>query len=180
MPTDEGGDRENAGDEPALPEDAGGVEDAVSEDVREWVREQQPDEETRRDLLQEHLHHLIRPTESAYTVDRDAPPGIEIDATVYVRDTYCFTCSEWIGLSGIDLRGTPRSKAEAYYFSGPPDDLLEARATVRERLGDLAEYALKNVDQLETAEDAFEFIGEQHEQVMERIDDIDDAGDGKK
>jgi len=180
MPTDEGGDGENAGDEPALPEDAGGVEDAVSEDVREWVQEQQPDEEARRDLLQEHLHHLIRTTESAYTVDRDAPPGIEINATVYVQDTYCFTCSEWIGLSGIDLRGTPRSKAKAYYLSGPPDDLLEARATVRERLGDLAEYALKNVDQLETAEDAFEFIGEQHEQVVERIDNIDDAGDGEE
>jgi len=180
MPTDEGGEDGNTEDEPALPEDSGEVEDAISEDVREWVRGQRPNEEARRDLLQEHLHHLIRTTESAYTVDRDAPPGIEIDATVYVQDTYCFTCSEWIGLSGINLRGTPRSKADAYYFSGPPDDVVETRATVRERLGNLAEYALKNVDQLETAEDAFEFIGEQHEQVVERIGDIDDTGGGEE
>lgn len=179
MSTDEGNETQNPEDNPPLPEDSTGVEEAVSEDVREWVREQQPDEETRRDLLQEHLHHLIRTTESAYTVNRDAPAGIEIDATVYVRDAYCFTCSEWVGLSGIELRGTPRSKADAYYFSGPPDDVLEARETVRERLGDLAEYALKNVDQIETAEDAFEFIGEQHEQVMDQLDDIadTDAGD---
>lgn len=179
MPTDEGGEDGSAEDEPALPEDSDRVEKVVSEDVREWVREQRPDEETRQDLLQNHLHHLIRTTESAYTVDRDTPPGIEIEATVYVRDAYCFTCSEWIGLSGIELRGTPRAKTDAYYFSGPPDDVLEARTTVREHLGDLAEYALKNVDQLETAEDAFEFIGEQHEQVMEQLDDVadTDAGD---
>lgn len=176
--TDEDTGSGNTDDNPPVPEDSDGVEKAVSEDVREWVREQRPDEETRQDLLQEHLHHLIRFTESAYTVDRDAPPGIEIDATVYVQDAYCFTCSEWIGLSGIELRGTPRSKTEAYYFSGPPDDVLEARATVRDRLGDLAEYALKNVDQLETAEDAFEFIGEQHEQVMERLDDVTDTDTG--
>ena len=93
---------------------------------------------------------------------------------MYVRDAYCFTCNEWVGLSGIELRGTPRSKTDAYYLSGPPADVIEARETVRERLGDLAEYALKNVEQLETAEDAFEFIGEQHEQVIEHLDGVTD------
>lgn len=175
MPADEDSESGNTEDNPPVPENSDEVEEVVSEDVRKWVREQRPDEETRQNLLQEHVHHLIRFTESAYSVERDAPQGVEIDATAYVEDAYCFTCGEWVGLSGIKLRGTPRSKADAFYFGGPPDDVLDAQATVRDRLGDLAEYALKNVDQLETAEDAFEFIGEQHEQVMGRLDDVADT-----
>lgn len=160
----------------AIAQDPDELEESVEGNVREWVRDQRPDEETRKELLREHAHHLVRDTESAYSRDHDSPNGVEINSTAYVEDTYCFTCEEWVGLSGVGLRGTPRSRADAYYLGGPPEDVREARAKVRDELGDLAEHALLNVEHVEDAEDAFAFIGEQHEQLTERVAEVSDGG----
>jgi len=168
--------RDDGADE--IPQDAEELEEQfnenVSESVRERLRAQRPDKETRAALLKSHVHHLVRTTESAHTVDRDTPEGIEIDATAHVEDTYCFTCGEWVGVSGVDLRGTPRSKADAHYLGGPPDDVREAREEIQDRLGDLAEHALLTVEHVETAADAFEFVGEQLEKVTDRAAKVAD------
>lgn len=159
----------------AIPQDAEELENSVSSNVRKWVREQKPDEDERRELLREHRHHLVRTTESAYTVDRDAPTGVEIEATAYVEDTYCFTCDEWVGTSGVDLRGTPRSKADAYYLGGAPENVLQARNSVRDHFDVLVDIVADTVDHIETTEDAMEFIGNEHEKVTAELAEGDDG-----
>lgn len=60
-----------------LPEDVDEFNERVTESVREWVLDQRPDKETRKELLSEHAHHLVRDTESAYSRDHDSPDGVK-------------------------------------------------------------------------------------------------------
>jgi hypothetical protein len=157
-------------------QDTAELEESVKHDVREWVRNQRPDKETQKELLTEHQHHLVRDTESTYSRSPDSPDGIKVETTAYVYDTYCFTCGEWVGISGIELRGTLRSRANAYYLGGPPDDVRQARAKIRDELQSLAEYALLNVDHVEDVEEAFAFVGEQHEKLTKEASEVANGG----
>jgi hypothetical protein len=141
------------------------VENSVSESVRTELESKQPSEEQKQELRQEHRGHLVRDTTSKLTVDSpDVGPGMELDAKAEVPDTYCFTCEEWIGVSGVDLRGTPRSRADAYYLGGPPDEVLEAKRGTAKTLSELADRLVSRLEHIEDREDAFEFIKTELEQ----------------
>lgn len=148
-------------------------QETVTGEIRGRFEEKEPSEEEKAELRKEHLHHEVRDTTSQLSVDaaRDIP-GVEVDAEIEVPDLYCFTCEEWVGLSGIELRGTPRSKKDSYYLGGPPEDVAEARQTVREHLTDLAEHALANVETVTDAEDALEFVEDEAERLSADLAEV--------
>lgn len=159
------------GDAPDVEESATeSVEDAVREDLAE----QRPDEAEREQLLEAHRHHLVRATTSQLTTQEDTDAPVTLETTAEVPDTFCFTCEAWIGLSGVDLRGRPRSKADAYYLDGPPEGVLDAEETVRDHLADLAAHVLETVEHVENVEDALEFVGDQHERLQTAAEEVDE------
>lgn len=134
-------------------------QESVSADIRERFEEKEPSEEQKERLRDEHHGHLVRETTSRLTVDAaEELEGIEVDARVEIPDLYCFTCEEWVGVSGIDLRGTPRSKSEAYYLGGMPPDVLSARNGAAKTLNELADALTERVEHLNGRLDAFDFI----------------------
>lgn len=144
------------------------LESSLEADVRDRFEAKKPSAEERQQLRDAHQHHLVRDTTSTLTVDpEDDMEGVEIESQVEIPDMYCFTCGEWVGLSGVDLTGTPRSRKDAYYLGGPPEDLREARSEVRDELRDLAYRAMRDVEQVESPEDGFEFVATQLAQVRD-------------
>lgn len=168
-----------------------GHADEIEESVRAEMEAKEPSEARKEELREEHRNHLVRDTESDLTIDLDVAEGMGAEATVTVPDLYCFSCEEWVGLSGIDLRGTPRSRADAYYLDGAPEGVEDTRHRVTHDVADLVEMVAENVPHVGDAEDALEFIETEIEQAKERIEkrrqvdelrsldtDSDQGGDG--
>lgn len=151
------------------------IEERAEESAREQIEANRPNEDERRELLEEHRHHLVRDTTSKQTRTDGEESIVQLETTVEAPDTYCFTCEEWVGLSGLNLTGTPRSKTEAYYLGGPPADVADARETIRDNLHDLAAYALENVDHIDDAKAAFEFVGDQQAALVDAADEVIDS-----
>lgn len=144
------------------------LETRINASLLDRFKAKEPSAEEKDALREAHEHHLVRDTTSKLTVDPDEEmAGVEIESQVEIPDLYCFTCREWVGLSGVDLSGTPRSKADAYYLDGPPEDLRQAREETRGELTDLAYRAMRDVEQVESVEDGFEFVATQLEQVRD-------------
>lgn len=142
--------------------------DAANDRIQSELQENVLTDDARQNRLDEHSHHLIRWTEPTKTVHRaDGLFEVEIEA----EDAYCFTCGEWLGLAGIEWPGTPRSKADAYWLDGPPDDVIETGGVIRWALKELAEVVIRDVEHIETAEEALQFIIDQVPDV--RFDDDD-------
>ena len=155
-------------------EDPDDLEEDLTDGVRNDLKEKEPSDEKKKELLEEHRHHLVRKTTSQLSMEPDVMQGVEAVATAEVPDMFCFTCNEWVGLSGVDLRGKPRSKADAYYLGGPPQDILEEKNTVREQIGELAERIYTRVDRVDDADEAFEFVADEIEQIR---DDLEETGE---
>ncbi|WP_135823029.1 hypothetical protein [Halostella litorea] len=142
------------------------VETSVSDSVRKHLEAQEPSAEEKRALRKAHDGHLVRDTTSQLSVDPDEPgPGMEVEADAEIPDTYCFTCEAWIGFSGVDLRGTPRSRRDAYYLGGMPADVRRAKAGTEDTLGELADALTDRVGHLDSRGDAYEFIATTLEEV---------------
>ena len=70
-------------------------ESSVSETVRERLEEQEPPQEKKEELRQEHIGHLVRSTTSRLSVDTpEIGPGLEVDTEAEIPDIYFFTCEE--------------------------------------------------------------------------------------
>jgi hypothetical protein len=156
---------------PSIPED---LEDRLTEEFAKELAENRPESDEKLALLEDHRHHLIRLTTSQFTETEQPQQGIEIDKQAEVLDAYCFTCEAWVGFSGVDLTGTPRSKKEAFYYGGPPDGVLDARNVVREALAVLVKQVAETVPEVNDVETALEFIGTEHEKAVERVEAADD------
>jgi hypothetical protein len=154
------------------------LEERITEDYREEILEQKPDEEERKRLLAQHQNHLVRETTSRYSVDENPDGPVEITKVAEAPDTYCFTCEEWVGLSGLELTGTPRSRKDAYYLGGPPQEVVEARRSVRDSLADMVERVAATVPRVESTEDAMDFIEAEQEKARERVENADNGGAG--
>jgi hypothetical protein len=145
------------------------VEESVSESLRQELEAQEPSDEKKRELRMEHEGHLVRDTTSKLAVDSpDVGPGMEVDAKAEIPDTYCFTCERWIGLSGVELRGTPRSRADAYYLGGMPMGVLHAKNGATKTLNELAEAITNRVETVDTKDDAYQFI----ETALKELQDV--------
>jgi hypothetical protein len=135
------------------------AEESASESLREDLEEKEPSEEEKQALREEHEGHLVRDTTSKLTVESpNAVPGMEVEAKAEIPDSYCFDCEEWIGLSGVNLRGTPRSRSEAYYLGGMPIDVLQAKDGTAKTLNELADRLVDRVERLDDRDDAYQFI----------------------
>lgn len=142
------------------------VEESVSDSLREDLKGEEPIEAEKQQLLEQHEGHLVRDTTSKLAVESpDVGPGMEVEAEAEVPDTYCFTCEEWIGLSGVNLRGTPRSRSEAYYLGEVPMDVLQAKNGTVKTLNELADSLVDSVDTVENRTDALQFIETELEQL---------------
>ena len=134
------------------------IELTLSEGVEEDLKAKEPSESEKKRRLREHRHHLVRSTTSKLSVEPAVSEGVEATATAEVPDTYCFICEEWIGTSGVELRGTPRSKADAYYLGGKPADVRAAENGTRDTLEELADALTERVEHIEDRSDAYEFV----------------------
>lgn len=144
------------------------VEEYVSDSLREELEAKEPSEDERQALREEHEGHLVRDTTSKLAVESpDVGPGMEVEAKAEIPDTYCFDCEEWIGLSGVNLRGTPRSRSEAYYLGGMPMDVLHGKNGTAKTLNELADRLTDRVERLDSRDDAYEFIGTELEELRE-------------
>jgi len=144
------------------------IQQSVSESVREDLERQEPDDDEKQRLRQQHEGHLVRDTTSKLGVEStDVGPGVEVEAKAEIPDTYCFTCAEWVGLSGVNLRGTPRSRADAYYLGGVPVDVIHAQNGTAKTLNELAERLIDRVETIETTADAHQFIGTELEKLQQ-------------
>lgn len=149
-------------------QNAEAIEGSVSESLREELKREEPTEAGKRKLREQHDGHLVRDTSSKLAIDSpDIAPGVEVDAKAEIPDTYCFTCGAWIGLSGVDLRGTPRSRSEAYYIGGMPADVLNAKNGTAKTLNELADALIDRVNTINDRDEAYRFIGTELEK-MER------------
>ena len=146
---------------------AEGVEQSVSEGVRQDLEQQRPSKKEKEQLREQHEGHLVRDTTSKLAVDSpDVGPGMEVQAKAEIPDTYCFTCGEWVGFSGVDLRGTPRSRAEAYYLGGAPDEILRAQNGTAKTLDGLAERLVERLETVEDSAEAYKFISAELEKLQ--------------
>jgi hypothetical protein len=146
------------------------TEESVSADLREEMEAKEPNAEQKAELRAQHRHHLVRDTESKLTIEVDVGEELGAEATVTVPDTYCFTCDEWVGFSGVDLRGTPRSRDDAYYLGGPPEGVGVARDSVTDATAELVQTVVRNVPHAETVDDALDFIETELEQARARVE----------
>jgi len=131
---------------------------APEEQFRERLSKQEPPQEEKDALLAEHEGHLVRQTESQLSETREPQPGVQATFTADIPDTYCFTCDEWVGLSGIELRGTPRSREDAYYLGGKPQAIESAESGTDRTLRDLANALLDRHPYLDSLDDTTSFI----------------------
>lgn len=149
----------------------GEIQRSLESDLREEFEAKQPSPAEQQELREAHRHHLVRDTESKLSVDADVDMGgVEVDSVIVVPDTYCFTCDEWVGLSGVDLRGTPRSRKDAYYLAGPPEDVETAQKVAQSGLVELAEFVEEEVERVESVADAAEFVAGELEKVTDTLE----------
>jgi len=151
------------------PEDVESAEAAKREEVLDRLREQRPDASERVALKREHDHHLVRETTSERTETQEPVPGMEIEIAVEVGDIYCFTCEEWIGISGVDLRGTPRSKTDAYYLNGPPEAVKGLRERVEDSAINLVETIINSHPNIEEPSAAADFVLDEVDQLSDQL-----------
>lgn len=147
------------------PIDPATIEESLSDSIKEKYGDQRLTGEERRDALSEHEHHLVRDTHSQITFHPESLGRIQPEVTATVPDTYCFTCEEWIGLSGLDLPGTPRSRAEAYYLDGPPGEVIDLQKRVHDSVTDLAGTIIDEHPDINTPAEAATFITSEIEQI---------------
>lgn len=147
-------------------EDLEDLESKVGGSIRDRLESQEPSEQEKEALRKTHNGHLVRDTTSTLTVD-DVPAMVEAKAKI--PDTYCFTCEEWIGLSGIELAGTPRSKTDSYYLGGPPKAIRELRDVTRRKITDFCELIIASHPYIDSPERAAEFISDEIEQIQDRL-----------
>lgn len=145
------------------------IETSVAGDVQADLREQEPPPERKAELRDEHTHHLVRETTSQLTMEADVGEGVEAEATAYVPDMFCFTCDEWVGLSGVELRGKPRSKDDAFYLGGPPESIENLRDKVHTEIADLAATVIDRHPSVDDPEDAADYVAEELEQVANQL-----------
>lgn len=150
-----------------MPSEIEDPEKQFTQKHRDELEDRRPDEDERKRLLAEHEGHLVRQTTSKRTETEEIGSGMVAEKTAEIPDMYCFTCSEWVGLSGVELRGTPRSRADAFYLGGMPQEVLRAKQTVAEGLNDLAYRVRREVGHVDGVDEAFEFV----ETELERISD---------
>jgi len=143
-------------------------ESRLQQEHREELQSKRLSDTEQKQIREAHQHHLIRPTTSKLTNTEKLAEDIEAD-TAEIPDTYCFTCEEWLGFSGVNLQGRPRSRKEAYYLGGPPESVQNANAEIRESLADLTELVVETVPHITTAEDALNFIGTELERAENRV-----------
>lgn len=142
------------------------IESKFERGIRERLEAKEPSEERKEELRREHTHHLVRRTTSQLKLDEEIDvEGFHAETKAVIPDIYCFTCDEWIGLSGIDLRGKPRSKTDAFYLDGPPESIATVRKELRNRLEKLVGLVYKEIDRTESPEEAAEFIANELEQT---------------
>jgi len=109
----------------------------------------------------EHKHHQIRMTTTKMVLDI----GDFAEVQMEIEDTYCFTCGEWLCSQGIEPRGTPRSKKDAWWVAGPPEEVEEAREDCRDALAEMADEVVEKHPTVEDREEALGFIEDQIEQM---------------
>lgn len=151
------------------PPEKGEIESSLSDTIRDEYDGKALDGDERAQALADHQHHLVRNTKSTITLHPDIGPGVEANVTVTVPDTYCFTCGEWVGLSGVDLTGTPRSKHDAYYLGGPPESVSDLQHRVRHAVTHLTGTVLNRHPHIDDADEAAEFIADEIEQLSSRL-----------
>jgi len=156
----------------SVTDESGVSQESLSGEIREQFEQKEPSEERKNELRSKHDGHLVRDTTSKLSVDAaEDIDGVEVDAKVEIPDLYCFSCGEWIGLSGVDLRGTPRSKKEAHYLGGMPSDVRSAKNGTQETLTELADALTERVGHIEDRADAFMFI----ETELEKLRKVEDG-----
>lgn len=134
------------------------AEQKMSDALLDELKARRPDEEERERLLGDHEGHLVRHTTSKRTETEEIGAGMVAEKTAEIPDTYCFTCEEWVGLSGADLRGTPRSKTDAFYLGGMSKEVRSAKQTVVKGLDDLIYRVKRDVGHINSVEEAREFV----------------------
>jgi hypothetical protein len=135
------------------------IGESISASLREKLEAQEPSRRQKEDLRRQHEGHLVRDTTSQLAVESlPIGPGVDVEAHAEIPDTYCFDCEEWIGVSGVELRGTPRSRTDAYYLGGIPTDVLQAKNGTVDTLTELADALIDRVERIDTRDDAYVFI----------------------
>jgi len=157
------------------PDRKGDVESSISDSIRRDLKAKEPSEEEKARLRRAHNGHLVRETTFQLSVDA-VGPWMEAEATAEIPDIYCFTCEEWIGVSGVDLRGTPRSGSEAFYLGWVPRSVRNARQGTRSTLCDLADALAERLDHLTDRDDALDFIEAEVECIRDAQPGIDQEG----
>lgn len=147
------------------------LEDTITTELEEEIEQNKPDADECAELIREHVHHLVRRTQSKTTIEKDTP--------VEVPDMYCFTCGAWVGLSGVNLNGTPRSKREAFYLDGPPDAVAEIEETVDEAIIELASSVRNELPRMDSIEEAVGFIGDEIERIQDAVEELDEGEPGE-
>jgi len=145
------------------------VESSITESVRDRFERKELSDDKKDELRSDHTHHLVRNTHSQVTIKPDVGPGIEAKTTVEIPDMFCFTCGEWVGLSGVDLRGKPRSKDDAYYLGGPPESVTELRSQVQNEACYLASKIIDKHPHIDTPEGAAEFVQTEVSRISDRM-----------
>jgi len=142
------------------------VESSVSGSIREKLQAEEPSEERKAELREQHVGHLVRRTTSKLSMDApEVGAGMDVEATAEIPDIYCFTCEEWVGVSGVELRGTPRSRSDAYYLGGMPTDVLHAKNGAAKTLNELADALIDRVSHLNNRPEALDFIKAEIEEM---------------
>lgn len=143
-------------------------EDSVGDLYREKAKDKRR-EISNELLLEKHRHHLVRETTSTKTFTERVGKGMEVESQITVEDMYCFTCEEWVGISGVDLSGTPWSKKNAYYIDGPPEELEKVKDETFDFLCSLCDNIVSNeeLDNVENVSDSIEIIEEELERLKE-------------
>lgn len=145
------------------------IDESISTSLREKLKAQEPSRRQKKELRSQHEGHLVRDTTSQLAVESlPIGPEIEIEAHAEIPDTYCFDCEEWIGVSGVELRGTPRSRTDAYYLGGIPTDVLQAKNGTVDTLTELADALIDRVERIDTRDDAYVFIETVLEETREK------------
>ena len=135
------------------------AEKTASDAYREMLEEQAPSPQEQHDLLWQHEGHQIRHTTSKLSETHELAGGkMEMKQEAEVPDTYCFTCEEWVGTSGVELSGTPRSKSDAFYLGGEPEGVTDARDRATAAVADAATEVIAVHPGIETPTEAVGFV----------------------
>ncbi len=113
------------------------------------------------ELEENHEHHEIRQTDTKMSFN---VAGV-FDVSLEIGDTYCFTCGEWLCEQGFEPRGTPRSKKDAEWFRGPPEEVEHTKEAAQGELERIARRVQEHHPGIDTEGGALEFIADEIEQM---------------